>query len=124
MNAINQISRIVFAVDQFNDGLTDVEKRVSLILKEMEEGFRVDIPNLMNLKSAYESTLSSAKREIQGELGKAIRLDSNRELGNLLFNNFALPPLRRTPTGNPSVSIDVLERLYDSYSNIYPFLKR
>jgi DNA polymerase-1 len=101
----------------------DTEKRVTCILKEMEEGFRVDVHTLMNLKRSYESTLFSLKKEMQDELGKAVTVNSNRELGDLLFHNFGLPPLRRTPTGNPSVSIDVLERLCDSYSNVYPFLK-
>jgi len=123
MNAINQISRIVFAVDQFSDGLMNVEKRVSLILKEMEEGFRVDVRTLTSLKRSYESILSNLNEEMQGKLGKAFRVNSNRELGGLLFHEFNLPSLRRTPTGNPSVSIDVLERLVDSRSNSYPFLK-
>ena len=122
MNAINPISRIVFAVDQFSDGLTDVEKRVSLILKEMEEGFRVDVHTLMNLKRSYESILLSLEKEIQYKLGKAVRVNSNRELGALLFSNSGLSPLRRTPTGNPSVSIEVLERLSDSHSDLHPFL--
>jgi len=123
MNAINQISRIVFAVDQFSDGLTDVEKRVSLILKEMEEGFQVDVHTLTSLKRSYESILSNLNEEMQGKLGKAFRVNSNRDLGNLLFQNLCLPSLRRTPTGKPSVAIDVLERLCDSYSNVHPFLK-
>jgi DNA polymerase-1 len=89
----------------------------------MEEGFRVDVHTLMSLKRSYESILSNLKKEIQHKLGNAVRPNSNRELGDLLFNNFALPPLRTTPTGNPSVSIHVLERLCDSYSNVYPFLK-
>jgi DNA polymerase-1 len=101
----------------------NVEKRVSLILKEMEEGFRVDAHTLMNLERTYESTLLRLNKEMQEELGKVLRVNSNRELGNLLFNNLGLLPLRRTPTGNPSVSIDVLERLGDSRSNSYPFLK-
>jgi DNA polymerase-1 len=123
MNTINQISRIVFAVDQFSDGLTDIEKRVTLILKEMEEGFRVDVHTLMDLKRTYELTLLSLKEEIQEKLGTAIRVNSNRDLGTLLFNNLGISPLRMTPTGNPSVSIDVLERLCNSYSNTHPFLK-
>jgi len=89
----------------------------------MEEGFRVDVHTLMNLKRSYELLYFNLKKEMQEKLGKPFRVDSNRELGNLLFNNLCLPSLRRTPTGNPSVSIDVLERLRDSYSNFYPFLK-
>ena len=105
------------------DSLINIQKTISIILDQMEEGFRVDVQGLLNLKKSYESTFFRLKKETQDKLGKAIRVNSNRELGDLLFNNLGLPPLRRTPTGNPSVSIDVLERLCDSYSNVRPFLK-
>ena len=55
----------------------------------------------MNLKRSYESTLFSLKKEMQDKLGKAIRVNSNRELGDLLFNNLGLPSLRRTQPGIP-----------------------
>jgi len=105
------------------DGLVGVDKRVNHILKEMEEGFRVDLHTLMNLKRAYESSISNLNKKVQGRLGKVLRVNSNSELGDLLFNNLGLSPLRRTPTGNPCVSIDVLERLWDSYSDVHPFLR-
>gem|GEM_PF-566873 len=105
------------------DTLIDTEQRVALILTAMEKGFRIEFHTLMNLKRSYESTLFNLREEMQGKLGSAIRVNSNRDLGNLLFNNLGLSPLRRTPTGNSSASIDVLERLRDSYSDVYPFLK-
>jgi len=123
INANSSIHRRIVALDQSIDELVDIEQRITLILREMEEGFRVDVHTLMNFKRSYESTLFSLKKEMEDELGKAVRVSSNRELVDLLFNNCGLPPLRRTPTGNPSVAIDVLERLCASYSNIHPFLK-
>jgi DNA polymerase-1 len=123
MNAISQISQVVFAVYQFSDGLMDAEKRLSHILKEMEEGFRIDAQTLIDLKRNYESTLSNLKKEIQTKLEKTVRIDSNRELGDLLFGDLCLPSLMSTPTGKRCVSADVLERLRDLYSDVYPFLK-
>jgi DNA polymerase-1 len=105
------------------DELIDAEQRVALILTEMEPGFRIDVDKLMDLRRRYESTLFSLKEEVQEKLGRAIRVDSNVELGDLLFTNLGLPHLRRTPTGHLSLSIDVLERLCDSYSNVHPILK-
>ncbi|NWG03574.1 MAG: hypothetical protein HXY44_12035 [Syntrophaceae bacterium] len=96
---------------------------ISFILKEMEEGFRVDVNTLMNIKRSYESTLFSLEKEIQAKSGKAVRIDSNRELGDTLFREFSLPSLRNTPTGKPSVAIDILEKLCDSHSDTHPFLK-
>ena len=105
------------------DELIDTEQRVALILREMEQGFRVDVRTLMNLKRAYELALSGVKKKIQTQSGKNVKVNSNEQLGDLLFINLGLPPLRRTPNGRSSVSIDVLERLCDSYLDVYPFLK-
>jgi DNA polymerase-1 len=105
------------------DELIDMEPRVALILTEMEKGFRVDVDALMDLKRSCESILSNLKKELLQRLGKTIRVDSNRELGSLLFQHLCLPLLRKTPTGYPSVAIDVLERLQDLYSDAHPFLK-
>jgi DNA polymerase-1 len=113
----------ISAVDLLIDELVDSEKRVNLILEEMEKGFRVDVHALMNLKRSYESTLLRLNKEMQEKLGKALRVNSNRELGDLLFHDFSLPSLRRTSSGKPSVAIDVLERLCNSYSDVYPFLR-
>jgi len=122
-NANSRILQRTFAVGQFSDGPTATAKNVNLILIKMEDGFRVDVHTLMNLKRSYESTLFSLKEEMQDKLGRAVRVNSNRDLGDLLFHNLCLPSLRRTPTGKPSVAIDVLERLCDSYSDVYPILK-
>ena len=84
-NTNNQIPPETFVADQFTDELVDIDKIVNLILKEMEQGFRVDVHTLMNLKRSYESTLLSLKEEMQGKLGRAIRVNSNRDLGDLLF---------------------------------------
>jgi len=123
MDINNRIPRLTSAFDQLSNGLTDIEKRIIPILKKMEEGFRVDLHILMNLRRDYESALSRFKKEIQTKLGKAIRIDSTRELGDLLFRELCLPSLRNTPTGKPCVSVDVLEKLCDLYSGPYPFLK-
>jgi len=105
------------------DELIDTEKRVAPILIAMEEGFRVDVNTLMDLKSTYESSFSSLKKEMQAKLGKTVKVNSNRELGDLLFKEFCLLPLRITPTGKPSASMDVLEKLKHSHSNVHSFLE-
>jgi DNA polymerase-1 len=105
------------------DELIDTEPRVALILTEMEKGFRIDVHTLMNLKRSYESTLFSLNKAMQDELGKAIRVNSSRDLGHLLFHDLSLPSLRSTQTGKPSVAIDVLAKLCDSYSEVHLFLE-
>jgi len=54
----------------------------------MEEGFRIDVQTLMDLKRSYESILFSLKKEIEGKSGEAVRLNSNRDLGTCSFTIF------------------------------------
>jgi DNA polymerase-1 len=105
------------------DEVMATEEKVNLILKEMEEGFRVDVYTLTNLKRDCESALSTIKEEIHTTSRRDVRINSNRELGDLLFRDFRLPSLRSTPSGKPSVSLDVLERLCDLHSDAFPFLR-
>ena len=105
------------------DGMADIENEVKVTLREMEEGVRVDVHTLISLKSDYLSALSRLKKEMQAKSGMPVRVDSNRELGDLLFRDLGLPSLRSTPSGKPSVTISVLERLCDYHSDAYPFLR-
>ena len=50
-----------------------MEPRVALILTEMEQGFRIDVHTLMNLKGSSELTLSSLNKELQDKSEKAVR---------------------------------------------------
>jgi len=57
------------------DELIDMEPRVALILTEMEQGFRIDVHTLMNLKGSSELTLSSLNKELQDKSEKAWNSD-------------------------------------------------
>jgi DNA polymerase I-like protein with 3'-5' exonuclease and polymerase domains len=105
------------------EGMGDIEERVKLILNETEEGFRVDVHILRNLKRNYEKALFSLQNQTHTKSGRVVNIDSTRELRDLLFRDFCLPPLRSTGSGKPSVAIGVLERLYDSGYDVYPILK-
>ena len=100
-----------------------VDERINPILKKMEEGFQVDAHALMNLKRSHELILIDLNADIQGRLVTSLSINSNGDLGNLLFNNLNLPSLRSTPTGKPCVSVDVLERLCNSYPDAHPLLE-
>jgi DNA polymerase-1 len=123
MNPNNLSSGGVFPVDQLIDERGHIDWDITPILTEMEHGFRVDADTLTNLKADHEKALSSLKREIQGKSGTVIRINSNRELADLLFLDLRLPSLRSTPSGKPSVAVDVLERLCNLYSDSFPFLR-
>lgn len=122
MDAIRRTRQLTIVNGQSTTESSATEEGINLILKQIEEGFRVEIHALMDFKRGYESILLSLKKEIETKSGKTIRIDSSRELGDLLFRDLSLTSLKSTPTGKLCVSIDVLERLCDSYCNVHPFL--
>ena len=103
--------------------LVALEGQVSFILNGMERGFKVDVAALTDLKNSYDGNLSTLQNEIEENLGRGIRSDSNRDLAELLFGQLALPSLKKTQNQSNSVSITVLERLEESYGRSHPFLK-
>jgi DNA polymerase-1 len=88
----------------------------------MEAGFKVDLFTLAGLDKTYRETLIALRQYLQGKLGAQFRVNSNKELAELLFHKFSLPPLLRTPGGSNSISITVLERLGESYADTRPLL--
>ena len=102
---------------------SSIHEEIVLILREMEKGFRVDTPKLKDLKNLYDEKLLDLQKEIEKNLGKRLRLNSNKELGELLFGHLNLPPLKKTQKYSDSVSISVLEKLLESFGGSYPFLR-
>jgi len=103
--------------------LIEVENHVTPILLGMENGFKVDLPYLTHLKQSYDQRLSSLEAQIEKDIGSNLRINSNRDVGRLLFYECNLPTLRKTPGGLQSVARPVLERLRESHSDSFPFLK-
>ncbi len=105
------------------DQLIDTDQRAASILKEMEQGFRVDVNMLIELKRSYKKTLLCLQKTIDESFGRTVEVNSNKYLGSLLFEHLRLPSLRRTPTGAFSVSVDVLERLMACSFNAHSILQ-
>jgi DNA polymerase-1 len=57
--------------------------------------------------------------ELEGEAhvaaGQPFNLESPKQLQHILFEKLGIPPLRKTPTGQPSTAEDVLEELAADY---------
>jgi DNA polymerase-1 len=105
------------------DQFIDTDQKVASILKEMEQGFRVDVNMLIELKRSYEKTLLCLQKRIDESFGRTVEVNSSKYLGSLLFEHLRLPSLRRTPTGAFSVSVDVLERLMACSFNAHSILQ-
>jgi DNA polymerase-1 len=100
-----------------------IEKEVTSILDQMEEGFEVNLGALIYLDKTFGEILFNLRKEIEEKSRRPIRLNSNKELGRLLFLELGLPSPLRTPKRGSSVALSVLERLGDCYSDTCPFLK-
>ena len=70
MSTNKRIPLRTFAADRFIDEMVDAEKRIDLILNQMEQGFRVDVNTLTDLKRSYEPILFSIEEAIQKKLGR------------------------------------------------------
>ncbi len=86
--------------------LVALEGQVSFILNGMERGFKVDVAALTDLKNSYDGNLSTLQNEIEENLGRGIRSDSNKDLAELLFGQLALPSLKKTQNQSNSVGLD------------------
>jgi len=72
-----------------------------------------------NLLRQQSGELAARTREIEAEAhrvaGTVFALDSPKQLQDVLFGKLGIPPLRKTPTGQPSTAEDVLEELAEQY---------
>jgi DNA polymerase-1 len=67
------------------------------------------------LLAAQSHEIGRRLLELEGEAhalaGQPFNLDSPKQLQHILFDKLGIPPLRKTPTGQPSTAEDVLEEL-------------
>ncbi len=89
----------------------DIELPLVNVLFETENnGFTVDINVLDNLSQKYNEELKSLTDEIYQIAGETFNINSNQQLGEILFEKLGLPHGKKTKTGY-SVAADILEEL-------------
>ncbi|MGD9597995.1 MAG: DNA polymerase I [Steroidobacteraceae bacterium] len=96
---------------------TSIEQPLVPVLCAMEEtGVLLD-PALLRAQSReLAARLVEIEAAAHREAGQPFNLDSPKQLQFLLFEKLGLPPLRKTPTGQPSTAEDVLEELATDYA--------
>lgn len=103
--------------------LWEVDRPLSYVLARMElQGVRMD-PEV--LKQAGERLMGERKaltRELAEIVGHSFNPGSHRQVGKILFEELALPILKKTKTGY-SVDVEVLEELEDQHP-VVPLLLR
>jgi DNA polymerase-1 len=89
----------------------DLELPLSHALARIEtRGIRLDVDYLRALGNEVSTSLVALEAEIHGLAGQAFNINSNKQLGDILFGKLSLPVIRKTKTG-ASTDADTLEEL-------------
>lgn len=92
----------------------DLEMPMALVLGDMERvGMHIDVDELARQETGLQEALQKVQEEIFRECGHEFNLDATRDLAQVLYEERGLAPTRKTSTGAPSTSADVLEQLAD-----------
>lgn len=101
------------------DGMTPLYQQIELplctVLYRMEKrGIAIDRKQLVQFGSMLSERIADCESLIYGYADGPFNINSTRQLGQLLFEKLALPPVKKTKTGY-STNADVLEKLKDKH---------
>ncbi len=89
----------------------DVELPLIKVLFDIEmNGFSIDLSVLEQLSQKYNEEIKSLTNEIYELTGETFNINSNQQLGEILFDKLGLPHGKKTKTGY-SVAAEILEEL-------------
>jgi DNA polymerase-1 len=89
----------------------DVELPLADVLGEMEElGMPVDAGTLEEVGEEIEARVGELEQKIFEDVGHPFNIGSPKQLGEVLFEELSLPPVRKTKTGY-STDVKVLQQL-------------
>ncbi|MGB2578900.1 DNA polymerase-1 [Elusimicrobium simillimum] len=99
---------------------TEMEMPLASVLLSMEElGVLVDVPWLERFSKTLESEILVTQTDINKLAGKEINVNSPKQLGVLLFEQFNLPSIKKTKTGY-STDEESLQQLI----NLHPIVPK
>ncbi len=94
----------------------DLERPLIHVLAGMERiGVKVDVAMLGRLSTEFASRLEAIETDIYKEAGHPFNIGSGPQLRQVLFDELKLPSLQKTPGGEPSTAVEVLEELAASH---------
>jgi len=92
--------------------MVDLETPLIPVLARMERnGVAIDRAAFSAFLDEVQARLDELTLEIYKQAGREFNLRSSKQLAEVLFDGLGLKPLSKTPGGEPSTSVDVLERL-------------
>jgi DNA polymerase-1 len=94
----------------------EIEQPLVPVLVEMEHcGVLVDAQMLKKQSQQLAQACVELERRAHEAAGQPFKVESPKQLQDVLFNKLGLPVKRRTPSGQPSTAEDVLEELADEF---------
>ncbi|EEO28618.1 DNA polymerase I [Oxalobacter paraformigenes] len=103
-----------------NEGLRfiyeKIEIPVSLVLQKMERnGVLIDPDLLLGQSSELALKIDELEKKAYSVAEQSFNLNSPKQLAEILFDKLGLPLVKKTPSGAPSTSEEVLEKLALDY---------
>ena len=93
----------------------DMELPLADVLAGMEAaGIRADLPTLQALNLEFSAIEANCAARIYDLAGHSFNINSPKQLGEVLFNEMGIEPLKKTKTGF-STSVEVLEQLAEEH---------
>ncbi len=98
------------------DLYADLERPLIRVLAEMERhGIKVDVARLRELSSEFAHRMETIRAEVHALAGREFNIGSGPQLRQVLFDDMKLPVISKTPKGEPSTAVEVLEELAASH---------
>lgn len=95
----------------------EIEQPLVAVLQRMEaSGVLIDRDMLKRQSGELVKRMQEIEAAAHREAGSPFSLDSPKQLQEILFTRLQIPPLRKTPAGQPSTAEDVLEELAESHA--------
>lgn len=112
--AIGQLAEPLFAKLAEHEQTSlyfDIELPLSFTLAGMEEtGITVNSERLLEMRSKLTERMAELEQKIYQQAGHEFNIQSTKQLGEILFEEMGITPLKKTKTGY-STSVEVLEQL-------------
>lgn len=94
----------------------DIEMPLVPVLERVEaNGVMIDADELRRQSADLSKRMLAAQQKATELVGRAVNLDSPKQLGALLYDELKLPALVKTPSGQPSTNEEALEAIADQH---------
>jgi len=109
--SLSEIFREQLAASDLEPLFRETEMPLVEVLAAMEaEGVGLDTECLARMSGELADRLAELTRQIHAEVGHAFNIDSTKQLAAVLFDELALPVIKKTKTGN-STDAETLDTL-------------